>query len=211
MASKVIDNVKDDNDTLDFDFKESWRKQKQHLTECKKYQIAEGIDYEINIDGTNDNDDNNHANVYEANAKVNETNKKIDDDAKIDETKAIRKIVQTLSMVASKALNNNRSKNKAENLGNCLNESAMKLSNAKATSEIADISLFNKDNGVPNSNNETKGKEFKKSIISKNSDSKDNQTAMNVLKDESDNDSKVVGAIATKDDSWLHDDTYKVT
>ena len=111
-------------------------------------------------------------------------------------------------MVASKALNINRSKNKAENLGNRLNESAMKLSNAKAASEIADVSNCNNNNVVPNSSNETKEKEFKKSMISQNSDSKDNQTAM---KDEDDNDSKVVGAIATKDDSWLHDDTYKVT
>ena len=114
-------------------------------------------------------------------------------------------------MVASKALNNNRSKNKAENLGKCLNESAMKLSNAKAASEIADVSNCNNNNGVPNSSNETKGKESKKSMISRNSDSKDNQTVMNVLKDEGDNDIKVVGAIATKDDSWLHDDSYKVS
>ena len=68
-----------------------------------------------------------------------------------------------------------------------------------------------KSTKIHEDNSEAKLKEFKKSIISKNSDSKHNQTTMNVLKDEGDNDSKVVGAIATKDDSWLHDDTYKVT
>lgn len=229
-----------DKDTLNSDFKESWLQQKQQLTECKKYQISKDNDYEINVDdnvdATNVNVyeattkvdvtntkidydskvdetkpkiDETNAKVYETN--VEETKANIDQtNTKVNKTKAIRKIVPALSMIASKALNNDIPKNKVENLGESLNESAMKHSNAKETSIIAGVFNCNNSNSVPNSNNETKGEELKNSMISKNTDSKDIKDVKNIPKDKEDNDSKVVGAIDTKEDSWLHDDTYKV-